>query len=246
MRRFAVVDLKWLAAFLAPESIFLLGMFIQERGWLPAETLSILRHSGGLLVVLSLMRAFGWRLTDLGVKQRGLRPGLLAAGLLFFVYAVPQWFAAYPFRWQPLGWVTAYWATFYLLVGVTEELWMRGLLYTALRHRWSRGAAIVGTSLAFGLVHIPGYGIWALFGAGLSGVAYGLVRARTGNLLGLILAHWLLDLMDKVYVPYNGTPSIGLLLASVATLPVLWLLLWRVKALADQATTQAKKKPARA
>jgi len=238
-RLFAAAEFKWLTAFLAPGTILLLSWFIHKQGWLRVEALRIPTFGSELLVVLGLMYAFKWKLADLGLRRRGLLPGLLAAGLLFLFFALPQWVAAYPFRWQPLGWVTAYWATYYLLVGTTEELWMRGLLYTALERRWNRKAAILGTSLAFGLAHVPYHGIGALFDGMVSGISYALIRARTGNIIGLVLAHWLLHFMDRVYVPYKGKPriGIGLLLAGVIILPLFWLLLWRVSALANRDKT---------
>lgn len=215
-----------LTAFVIPAAGFLAGPLAQQWGRLSPDVSRLLMHVGALLAILGLTHVFGWNLADLGLRRKGLRRGLLAAGLLFVFYAVPQWVAALPLRWQPLGWLTVGWAGYYLLVGATEELWMRGLLYATLERRWSPWTAIAGTSVAFGLIHVPGQGMDGFLGAGLSGVAYGLVRARSGNVVGLILAHWLLDLMDKLYVPFAGTPDIALVMASLAVLPVLWVLLW--------------------
>jgi membrane protease YdiL (CAAX protease family) len=101
-----------------------------------------------------------------------------------------------------------------------EELAFRGLLYGLLRRRLPAWKAIVLSSAAFGLWHIgvtaisviqtnvaeannlPGFlqgmlvPIGALGGAlvtGLAGVAFALLRERTGNLAGSITAHWLAD-----------------------------------------------------
>jgi len=229
--RFWASNYRWLMAFLIPEAIVIVSWTIRRQGWLSADVWRVIANSGLLFVVLGLVLAYGWRLTDIGVKQQGLLSGLLGSGLLFSFYAVPQWLAAYPFRWQPLGWSTVYWAAFFLLVAIVEELWIRGLIYTALVRRWNQRIAIAGASLAFGLLHLPGYGISGFLVSTVGGVAYALVRARTDNIIGLIFTHWLLNFMDKIYIPYDitaGMPNVGLIIISVISLPILWLLLWRL------------------
>lgn len=101
-----------------------------------------------------------------------------------------------------------------------EELAFRGLLYGMLRRRLSMWKAIGISAAAFGLWHVGVTAIsvmhtsvktannlpdwfqgWvvpvgALGGAlvtGLAGVAFGLLRERTGNLAGPVVAHWLAD-----------------------------------------------------
>ena len=101
-----------------------------------------------------------------------------------------------------------------------EELAFRGLLYEMLRRRLSMWEAIGISSAAFGLWHVGVTAIsvsqtnvasanklpralkgivvpvGALGGAlvtGLAGVAFGLLRERTGNMAGPVVAHWLAD-----------------------------------------------------
>jgi membrane protease YdiL (CAAX protease family) len=101
-----------------------------------------------------------------------------------------------------------------------EELAFRGLLYGMLRRRVSKWKAIGISAGAFGLWHagvttisvmqtslasankLPGFlqdYVVPLGTAGgvlvtaLAGVAFGLLRARTGNLAGSVVAHWLAD-----------------------------------------------------
>ena len=226
---------QWLMAFLIPQAIIVVSWILRRQGWLLAPDVWRMIGNGALLfVVLGLVFVYGWQLTDVGVKRQGLPSGLLGGGLLFIFYAIPQWLAAYPFRWQQLGMSTAYWAAFFLLVAIAEELWIRGLLYTALVRRWNQRIGILGASLAFGLMHVSSYASYGIGGflvPAISGVAYVLVRAKTDNIIGLIFAHWLLDFMDKIYIPYDitaGMPSIGLIIVNVISLPILWLLLWRL------------------
>lgn len=233
-RRFSVTDLQWLLAFMLPYGVVMIGVLIRQRGsFLPIQraVLTVLLSGVLILVTLGLMCLFRWQLTDLGVKQQGVRQGLLAAGLIFVFMAVPQLYAAYPWRWRSLDESVVYDTVKYLSVGVAEELWMRGLVYTALERRWNRGVAIVGTSIAFGLAHLH-HGIVKVFIIGTNGIASSLVRARTGNIVGLMLSHWFLDLMYSFYFPYKGVPSIELIAIKVVTLLMLLLLLWRAPFLA--------------
>jgi membrane protease YdiL (CAAX protease family) len=105
-------------------------------------------------------------------------------------------------------------------VGILEELGFRGLLYAALRRHYSPAVAIGGSALGFAAWH---YKVTASSAAqtnistaarlpkllrpyiqpiavgggmlttGLAGVAFGILRERTGNLAGPMLAHWIVD-----------------------------------------------------
>lgn len=105
-------------------------------------------------------------------------------------------------------------------IAVLEELGHRGLLYSALRRELSPKAAIIGSSLAFAGWHFavtatsaaqtnistaarlprplrPYVQLLAVLGGmlttGLAGGAFALLRERTGNLAGPIVAHWVVD-----------------------------------------------------
>lgn len=88
-------------------------------------------------------------------------------------------------------------------VGVAEELGFRGLVMTALGGAVRPVLAVVGSSLIFGMVHLLG-GLGGgpvvvavnAVAAGLAiGVPAALIRLRTGNLVGPIIAHALVDIV---------------------------------------------------
>lgn len=231
---FSITDYQWLMAFLFPYAVGLAGVLLSKKsGFSPDQRIlwSVLVNSAIILVVLGVMYLCRWRLADLGVRWQGLRSGLLAAGLIFVFMAVPEWYAAYPWRWQSLDDFTVYDAAKYLSVSVAEELWFRGLVYISLERRWNRRVAVLGTAIAFGLAHLH-HGIVRVFLTGIDGIASSLARARTGNIIGLMLSHWFLDFMYKLFVPYQGMPSAELIVIKAATLLVLLLLLWRAPFLA--------------
>ncbi|MGA7730137.1 MAG: CPBP family intramembrane glutamic endopeptidase [Chloroflexia bacterium] len=101
-----------------------------------------------------------------------------------------------------------------------EELAFRGLLYGMLRRRLPAWKAIGISAAAFGLWHagvtaisvmqtsvasanrLPGFlqdyvvplgAVGGVVVTGLAGVAFGMLRERTGNLAGPIVAHWIAD-----------------------------------------------------
>ena len=69
---------------------------------------------------------------------------------------------------------------------VSEEVFFRGLMYTALRDRWGLGWAIIGSSLVFSLLHLAPAHVPVLF---LVGAGLALLRQGTGSLLPGIVAH---------------------------------------------------------
>lgn len=93
------------------------------------------------------------------------------------------------------GWGLALLAPF-LVIGapVIEELFFRGLLQRSIARRLGAGVAIVGTSLAFGFVHLqPNLSAWSQLALATALAAFGVVLAvladRTGRLGANIVAH---------------------------------------------------------
>jgi membrane protease YdiL (CAAX protease family) len=105
-------------------------------------------------------------------------------------------------------------------IALLEELAFRGLLYSALRRCLLARWAIAGTSAAFAGWHLtvtatsaaqtniataarlpaplrpftmPIAVAGGMLSTGLAGAAFGLLRERTGSLLGPIIAHWVVD-----------------------------------------------------
>jgi membrane protease YdiL (CAAX protease family) len=86
------------------------------------------------------------------------------------------------------------WALGVTLVAITEEALLRGTLYTALYERFGTPSALVVTTLAFALLHVPLYG-WSVFLLDVAvGFALGTLRAITGTVLAPSVAHTVADL----------------------------------------------------
>lgn len=105
-----------------------------------------------------------------------------------------------------------------ILAPITEEVFFRGILFSALRESYSVWVAVIASSLLFMLGHPTGgptlsfWGLSITFSIGpfVLGVLASLLFARTGSILpglglhfagntySLILSHWFPDLFRKV------------------------------------------------
>lgn len=86
---------------------------------------------------------------------------------------------------------------FYLAVALGEEIWFRGLIYQAFYNWKGPALAVFGSTVIFGLAHVPLQGWQGLSFAISMGLPFAIIRYKTNNILGLILAHWLIDLIDN-------------------------------------------------
>lgn len=118
-------------------------------------------------------------------------------------------------------------------IALLEELLFRGLIFSALRRNHSLPASLAGASAAFAGWHFsvtyttaaqtnlstaarlprflkpfvqPLAVVGGMLTTGLAGVAFGLVRERTGNLAGPVVAHWLVDGI-MIYALWRGRPD---------------------------------------
>jgi membrane protease YdiL (CAAX protease family) len=135
----------------------------------------------------------GWRPRSIGRRDWGRALGLAALATVAMC-AVPAWrhltdpggalpVAAFP------GW-----AAVVAAVAVTEELLLRGALWDAVVTARGPGAALVVTTLAFGLLHVPFYGAGMLPLDCAVGVLLGSLRWTTGGTAAPALAHTAADL----------------------------------------------------
>ncbi len=119
-------------------------------------------------------------------------------------------------------------------IALFEELIFRGLLYSALERGRSPQFAVAGSAAAFAGWHFavtytsaaqsniagaaqlprplkpfvqPLAVLGGVLSTGLAGVAFGLLRRRTGNLAGPILAHYLVDSLLIVAIRRRSTPE---------------------------------------
>jgi len=112
----------------------------------------------------------------------------------------------------PFNETMAYPAFHFLLVGLAEETWMRGLLLKRLRDWRPEGAApVTWSSIIFVLLHVPAAFFTMIQDPGLLplvalswltlfvwAVGLAVIVLKTGNLLGPVIIHWLDDFVSKV------------------------------------------------
>jgi membrane protease YdiL (CAAX protease family) len=82
-----------------------------------------------------------------------------------------------------------------ILVPVLEEAYFRGCLLNALKDRWGAHVALVGSALAFGILHLNVMLLPVYF---LLGILTGLLYVRTGNLLAPVAFHSLNNIASIV------------------------------------------------
>lgn len=91
---------------------------------------------------------------------------------------------------------------------LAEELMVRGYLLTALADGFGRPAAVVATSVFFGVLHAgnPGATTWSLVVVALAGVWLGVVRFATDSLYAAWAAHlaWNVVLAGALHAAVSG------------------------------------------
>jgi len=99
----------------------------------------------------------------------------------------------------------------FMLVGLAEETWMRGLLLKRLKEWRPEGAApVIWSSIIFILLHVPASSLmisflpllllsWLILFVWSAGLA--VIALKTGNLFGPIVIHGLDDFLSKILYP---------------------------------------------
>lgn len=137
-----------------------------------------------------------WSWDQLGMNHRGLRLtfgcGLVILAARLMIILSINWQIQPPcFTLEKVIWDLFF---YFCLVGLTEELLFRGVLYRLLEEwrgvRW----AIWGSSFGFLLWHVFGQGPVVGLATLLIGLLFALIRWRGGGILGLIVFHGLWDL----------------------------------------------------
>ena len=104
---------------------------------------------------------------------------------------------------RPLLWPDLIWLG--LLPGLSEELLFRGVMLPALGLNL---AAVIISSLLFGVLHLSGAGQWPyVVWATIVGFALGYVALITGNLLIPILAHIITNLVSSCLWKFTHADS---------------------------------------
>jgi len=91
-----------------------------------------------------------------------------------------------------------------------EELLARGYLFATIRERWGAPAALILTSVGFGLLHLgnPGANLQAVLQVSLAGFWLGGILLATGSLYAAWLAHaaWNWTIAALLHAPVSGAP----------------------------------------
>ena len=123
-------------------------------------------------------------------RDAGIGAGGAALLLMAWLTAVPHLPLS---AGQHLG-ALLWWTPLVTLVAVSEEVALRGALYSVLARRGGTGAAIVVSSVAFALMHVPLYG-WQAAPLDLAaGLVLGGLRFLTGGVLAPAVAHAVTDI----------------------------------------------------
>ncbi|MFI5313789.1 MAG: CPBP family intramembrane glutamic endopeptidase [Candidatus Dormibacteria bacterium] len=86
-----------------------------------------------------------------------------------------------------------WWVPLVSLVAVSEELVLRGVLFSALRSEHGDAVAVAVTAVLFALIHLPLYGLGAMPIDLAAGVLLGSLRVISGGVVAPALAHVIAD-----------------------------------------------------
>ncbi len=156
---------------------------------------------------------------SVGLGRDAARPSLLAEGTLIGAIAI----AGPTLALVAVGWfsfqssdpgsslVAALRLALLLLpAALWEELFFRGYVFSTIRESWGAPAALVLTSLAFGLLHLANAGanLQAITQVTLAGVWLGAVFLATRSLYAAWAAHfaWNWTLAALLHAPVSGIP----------------------------------------
>jgi membrane protease YdiL (CAAX protease family) len=215
----------WGAAGIAALMIFWLSAQLpQALHWLSLSSYPVLvLVSFGHIAAVAVVAAALWShrlpfrdtLALLALRGRdvgsGIVYGLLALLVLCVVNALIPLVqsalgggvAALPFTPPQIG-GTAFtlvtlWIGMVIAAPIAEELLFRGLLYRGLVDtRLGAFGAVLVTSLAFGIVHAPGFGWPRMVSTACVGLLLGWLRWQTGNTVIGIVAHAVMNLMGAL------------------------------------------------
>ncbi|WP_228989218.1 CPBP family intramembrane glutamic endopeptidase [Streptomyces sp. DH8] len=156
-----------------------------------------------------------------GAGREALFGGAIGLGFILLSALLITAFGGYSFAWAGDGVMSVLWTTIALQIGaaVTEELVFRGLALQALEQLWGSRAAIVITSLFFGVAHLgaEGANAWsglaiALEAGALLGAAF-LWRRSIWFVVGL---HFAWNTTEQLLgIPVSGHAPEGLFTVDV-------------------------------
>lgn len=157
------------------------------------------------------IRFLNYSRRDLGLKviQAQINNHALYSLIIFSLYILFYIFVIRINSLKPITSSVIWGLVTYVVVAFTEELYFRGILYRFLEARFSGTAALVGSSIFFGLIHAQ-QGLGGVVSRTFSGWLWGSIRYSTGMIFLLIF---------PIHFAYN---SIWLLFEGNWTNPPNW------------------------
>ncbi|MCG3039522.1 CPBP family intramembrane metalloprotease [Streptomyces sp. S1A] len=156
-----------------------------------------------------------------GAGREALLGGGIGLGFILVSALLITVFGGYSFSWAGNGFMSVVWTAVAVQAGaaVTEELLFRGLALQALEKLWGSRAAIVTTSLFFGVAHLgaPGANAWSGLAIALeAGVLLGAAFLWRRNIWFVAGLHFAWNTTEQLLgVPVSGHTPEGLFTVDV-------------------------------
>ncbi|MER6802203.1 MULTISPECIES: CPBP family intramembrane glutamic endopeptidase [Streptomyces] len=156
-----------------------------------------------------------------GAGREALLGGGIGLGFILVSALLITAFGGYSFSWAGDGFLSVVWTAVVVQVGaaVTEELLFRGLALQALEQLWGSRAAIVITSLFFGVVHLgaPGASAWSGLAIALeAGVLLGAAFLWRRSIWFVVGLHFAWNTTEQLLgIPVSGHTPEGLFTVDV-------------------------------
>jgi membrane protease YdiL (CAAX protease family) len=162
-----------------------------------------------LLTLVVVLVAWLAGLGNIGLRVRGAQTSLILSVPLVGLGLLDGMPSHYP----DLSTIAAV-AVWGVLIGLTEEMYGRGLLITLLGGRRHAALAIIGSAIGFAYLHVPGYAQtygwrYALLRSTASAAfsaSGAVIRLRSGSILGLVAFH-ALDDTRSILAGFHAAPS---------------------------------------
>lgn len=103
-----------------------------------------------------------------------------------------------------------------IIAPISEEIALRGIVYTRVEKTTNAAVAIMMSSLLFGLMHIAAGGIVLIIGAILMGAVFGLIFYKTNSLFICFIAHSVANLPDFILINHPFLSNEMLIMRKVA------------------------------
>ncbi|MQY10763.1 hypothetical protein SRB5_08760 [Streptomyces sp. RB5] len=168
------------------------------------------------LVVRRVARRTTPELARGGAGREVLLGGGIGLGFVLVSALLLTLFGGYSFSWADNGFLSVVWTTVMVQIGaaVTEELMFRGLALQALEQLWGSRAALVITSLFFGVAHLgaPGANAWSGLAIALeAGVLLGAAFVWRRNIWFVVGLHFAWNAAEQLLgIPVSGHTPDGL------------------------------------